>query len=81
MIITDIEYPQKAIVDMGAQCMANKTDIADEDQVRHLIDRVATKYGKTDILINNAGISQLSYTPTEDLSVEERDNALRIKKA
>jgi len=81
IIITDIEYPQtteQTIVDMGAQCMADKTDIADEDQVRHLTDRVAAKYGKADILINNAGISQLSYTPTEDLSVEEWDNVLRI---
>ena len=81
MIITDIEYPQttqKAIVDMGAQCMADKTDIADEGQVRHLKDRVAAKYGKADILINNAGISQLGYTPTEDLPVEEWDNVLRI---
>jgi len=81
MIITDIEYPrttEQAIVDMGAQCMANQTDIADEDQVRHLKDSVAAKYGKADILINNAGISQLSYTPTEDLPVDEWDNVLRI---
>ena len=81
MIITDIEYPQttqKEIVDMGAQCMADKTDIADEGQVRRLTDRVAAKYGKADILINNAGISQLGYTPTEDLPVEEWDNVLRI---
>lgn len=81
MIIADIEYPhttQKAIVDMGAQCMAGKTDIADEGQVRHLTDRVAAKYGKADILINNAGISQLSDTPTQDLPVEEWDNILRV---
>ncbi len=81
IIISDIEYPQtteKAILDMGARCMANETDIADEDQVRDLADRVAAKYGQADILVNNAGISQLSYTPTEDTSVEEWDNVLRI---
>jgi NAD(P)-dependent dehydrogenase (short-subunit alcohol dehydrogenase family) len=81
VIIADLEYPQtteKAILDTGAQCLANKTDIADEDQVRHLTDRVAAQYGKPDILINNAGISQLGYTPTEDLSVEEWDNVLRV---
>ena len=81
IIIADIEYPQtteQAILDMGARCMANETDIADEDQVKDLADRVAAKYGKPDILINNAGISQLSYTPTEDLPVEEWDNVLRV---
>ena len=81
IIIADIEYPQtteQAILDMGAGCMATKTDIADEDQVKDLADRVAAQYGKPDILINNAGISQLSYTPTEDLPVEEWDNVLRV---
>jgi NAD(P)-dependent dehydrogenase (short-subunit alcohol dehydrogenase family) len=81
VIISDIEYPQtteQAIVDMGAGCMATKTDIADEDQLRDLAGRVAAQYGKPDILINNAGISQLSYTPTEDLPVEEWDNVLRV---
>jgi NAD(P)-dependent dehydrogenase (short-subunit alcohol dehydrogenase family) len=81
VIISDIEYPQtteQAIVDMGAGCMATKTDIADEDQLRDLAGRVSAQYGKPDILINNAGISQLSYTPTEDLPVEEWDNVLRV---
>jgi len=81
VIICDIEYPQtteQAILDMGAGCMATKTDIADEDQVKDLAGRVAGPYGKLDILINNAGISQLSYTPTEDLPVEEWDNVLRV---
>ncbi len=58
--------------------MANETDVADEDQMRDLADRVAAEYGQPDILINNAGISQLGYTPTEDLPVEEWDNVLRV---
>jgi len=40
--------------------------------------RVAVQCGKPDVLINNAGISQRGYTATEDLSVEEWDNVLRI---
>jgi len=81
MIISDIDYPQateKAMLAMGARCMATETDVADEDQVRDLADRVAAEYGRLDILINNAGISQLGYTPTEDLPVEEWDNVLRV---
>jgi len=81
MIISDIAYPratEQAILAMGARCMATETDVADEDQVRHLAERVAAEYGRPDILINNAGISQLGYTPTEDLPVEQWDNVLRV---
>lgn len=81
IIISDLEYPrttEQTILDMGARCMANETDVAEEDQVRDLADRVAAEHGQPDILINNAGISQLGYTPTEDLPVEEWDNVLRV---
>jgi NAD(P)-dependent dehydrogenase (short-subunit alcohol dehydrogenase family) len=40
--------------------------------------KVASEYGQVDILINNAGVSQLSYTATEDLSKTEWDTILGI---
>jgi NAD(P)-dependent dehydrogenase (short-subunit alcohol dehydrogenase family) len=81
LIVADIEYPQKTVGEIeatGVRCLAVQTDIADEAQVKHLADRAASEFGKIDILINNAGVSQLSYTPTEDLSVAEWDNVVRI---
>jgi len=81
VIIADLEHPgatEQAIADMGARCMAVKTDIAEEKQVKALADRVAARFGQADILINNAGISQLDYTPTQDLPVEQWDEILRV---
>lgn len=80
MILADIEYPQDtkdAILDTGAPCVAAETDIADESQIRHLAQKAAAKFEHIDILINNAGVSQLSYTPTEELPVEEWDHIMR----
>jgi NAD(P)-dependent dehydrogenase (short-subunit alcohol dehydrogenase family) len=39
-------------------------DVADEDQVRELYDRVAGRYGRIDVAFNNAGIS-----PADDDSI------------
>lgn len=41
----------------GGHCLAIKTDVTDEDQCRHLIEKTIEYYGRIDILINNAGIS------------------------
>ena len=41
----------------GKQCLAIKTDVTDEEQCKQLIEKTIEKFGKIDILINNAGIS------------------------
>lgn len=74
LILADIKYPQKTakqVEALGATCIAVQTDISDENQVQDLADRALNALGKVDILVNNAGISQLKYTPSEDLPVNE----------
>ena len=81
LILADLTYPDKTArqVDaMGAKCMAVQTDISDEFQVQDLAASAVSACGKVDILINNAGISQLSYTPTERLPVQEWDRIMNI---
>ena len=81
LILVDIDHPQKAvqqIKEIDARYMAIETDISDETQVMGLAEKAASEFGKVDILINNAGVSQLSYTPTEDLPVEEWDTITGI---
>jgi 2-deoxy-D-gluconate 3-dehydrogenase len=58
--------------------IAVQADITDEDQVKAVAERSVSEFGKVDILINNAGVSQLSYTATEDLSKTEWDTILGI---
>ena len=62
----------------GSRCICVKTDVADETQVANLVARAVSEYKKVDILINNAGISQLSYTPSEETSVEEWDKVINV---
>ena len=81
LIVGDIAYPEetmRSIEDLGVRCMATQTDISDEAQIKQMVEKAVSEFGKVDILINNAGVSQLSYTPTEDLSVEAWDNIIRV---
>lgn len=81
LVLADIEYPEKTaneIKQKGAPCIAVQTDVSDETQVKNLAGGANSEYGRVDILINNAGVSQLSYTPTEDLPVEEWDHVVNI---
>src|SRR5205823_210802 len=41
---------------IGADVLPVRTDVRDEDQVRSLMSRVWSRYGRIDVLINNAGI-------------------------
>lgn len=41
----------------GRDCIAIKADVSDYSQVEKMFDETFTRFGKVDILINNAGIS------------------------
>ncbi|MGD8523201.1 MAG: SDR family NAD(P)-dependent oxidoreductase [Desulfobacterales bacterium] len=81
LILSDIQYPEATageVQETGRRWIAVQADITDEDQVKTLAERAASEFGRVDILINNAGVSQLSYTATEDLSKAEWDNIIGI---
>jgi len=81
LILSDIRYPEDtavAVGETGTRWMAVQADITDEDQVKAMAASAASEYGKVDILINNAGVSQLRYTATQDLSKTEWDTVIRI---
>ncbi len=48
----------RQIEQLGAKAIFTKTDITQDDQVRHLIDQTTQAFGKIDIAFNNAGIEQ-----------------------
>jgi NAD(P)-dependent dehydrogenase (short-subunit alcohol dehydrogenase family) len=66
------------VEETGVPWIAVPADITDEDQVKALAERSGSEWGKVDILINNAGVSQLSYTATEDLSKAEWETVIGI---
>ena len=81
LVLADVAYPEKTaeqVAATGAQCIAVKTDISNEAEVKNLSEEATSEFGKVDILINNAGVTQLTYTPTEELPVEEWDQVMGI---
>ena len=81
LILADVIYPDKTtrkVEALGTKCTAMQADISDELQVENLAASALAACGKVDILINNAGISQLSHTPTESLPVQEWDRIMNV---
>jgi short-subunit dehydrogenase len=53
----------------GAEILAVKTDVTIEDDCRKLIEQAVEKFGRIDVLINNAGISMRALFHNVDLKV------------
>ncbi len=43
---------------LGRECLAVKADVAVEDDVNALVEQTMSRFGRVDILINNAGITK-----------------------
>jgi Dehydrogenases with different specificities (related to short-chain alcohol dehydrogenases) len=48
------------LTERGFEAAAFKVDVTNIDEVRQSVDEVLSKYGKIDILINNAGVCRLA---------------------
>lgn len=53
----DLLRTQKWVLDNGGRAEVIVTDVSDEAQVNRMIDVTLEKYGRVDLLINNAGIA------------------------
>jgi NADP-dependent 3-hydroxy acid dehydrogenase YdfG len=60
----------------GGKAFAVVTDVTHCDQVKKLVDAAVEKFGRIDVMINNAGLMQQS--PLERLKVDEWDNMIDI---
>jgi NAD(P)-dependent dehydrogenase (short-subunit alcohol dehydrogenase family) len=60
IVIADVgEYGEEAareVADLGVRAIAVHADVADEESVRAMVDRVMSEFGRLDILVNCAGI-------------------------
>ena len=58
VVICDVNQAvgQETIQLLGAQASFYKVDVANRTDVQAWIDAVVTKYGRIDVLVNNAGI-------------------------
>lgn len=60
VVVADIENaPLSALAaELGDAALAVPTDVADPDQVRALAERTLAAFGRVDLVVNNAGISE-----------------------
>jgi NAD(P)-dependent dehydrogenase (short-subunit alcohol dehydrogenase family) len=63
----------------GGRALAVQTDVADQDSVHRLAQRVVEQFGRIDVLLNNAGIfSTLKMRRFEDIPLDEWERVLKV---
>lgn len=81
IVIADIDQDAadrtaEAFRALGVQALAIQTDVTSEDQVQDMVDKVMSRFGKIDVLINNAGIAL--HEKTEDLSFSDWNRVINL---
>lgn len=62
--------------EFGVETLPIRCDITDTDSVEELVDTIMEKYGRIDILINNAGTGAVA--PAEDITDEQFSNEINV---
>lgn len=80
--VSDIADPTAAVADikqMGGEAIAVACDVTKDDSLRHMVSEVEQKYGRADILVNNAALfGALSMASFTDLPEDEWDRVMRV---
>ena len=71
-----LQKVEERIKKLGGECIAVKTDVTDPLQVDNMVNVAVKKFGRIDILINNAGV--VSNYPAEDIPKDEWDKVINV---
>lgn len=71
-----IEDVAEAIREDGGEAFAFAADVSDERQARACVDEAIKRFGKLDVLVNNAGVLLVN-AETDDFPVEKFDEHIR----
>lgn len=70
------EQTAEEIRKLGRDSFAMKVDVSKAEDVKNMVAAAKDRFGKIDILINNAGIAQ--HVPAEDITEEDWDTMIDI---
>jgi len=71
-ILEDLNIVQKECKDLGAECIVQYLDVMDIDKMQSITENLISQFGKIDVLVNNAGISQRSLVEETPLDVDRK---------
>lgn len=60
----------------GADVLSVVCDVTDREQVKSMIDRVHERFGRVDVLVNNAGVIQVG--PMEHMTLDDYEHAMQV---
>ena len=70
---------QREIKEKGFEALAIQTDVASMESVTTMVNQVIEKFGRIDILINNAAVfSRITMAPFWKLPLDEWDSAMNV---
>ena len=70
-----LEAVKAEVEALGVQCLSVKCDVTDNDQIKAAVEAVVARFGRVDILCDNAGIGL--FAPAEEESDEIWDSMIR----
>jgi len=75
--LPDLEEVAQEIRGLGRKSLAVVAHVGRMDEIKNLVERVVTEFGRIDILVNNAGTSPV-YTPSLDLEERAWDAVMNL---
>lgn len=77
--ILDARDVRQAIEERGGEALALHTDVAEEESTKEMAQKTIERFGRIDILINNAAIfAGIETKPFFQISVQEWDDVIRV---
>lgn len=73
---TDVEALRKEFEEKTVECLILKSDVSKKEEVDNLVEKAIGKFGKIDVLVNNAGITKDNLLMR--MSEEEFDRVIEI---
>ncbi|MFY0564184.1 SDR family oxidoreductase [Archangium lansingense] len=73
----DAEVTRRAVEDSGHQVLALKGDLTDESVCRRIIEDTVKRFGRIDVLVNNAAYQGKSVEKFEELTAERIERTFR----